>query len=84
MEPHLQEKRAVREITKRQRLLHRPMLEQVFAGIKTKKVRNVAMERAYREYGYTQAEIARTLHLHYATVSRIIKRVEDRMSKDKT
>jgi hypothetical protein len=39
------------------------------------------MERAYREYGYTQAEIARVLGLHYATVSRLIKTVEDKMSK---
>jgi DNA-binding MarR family transcriptional regulator len=42
------------------------------------------MERTYREYGYTQAEIARVLGLHYATVSRLIKTVEDKMSKGLT
>lgn len=78
MAPHLQKKAAVREVTKRQRLLHRPSLKHLFAGTQTNKARNVAMERAYREYGYTQAEIARTLGLHYASVSRIIKAVEDK------
>ena len=81
MAPHLQERSC--EVTKRQRLLHRPTLKQVFADTKTKKVRNAAMARAYREYGYTQAEIARTLDLHYATVSRLIKAGEDKMSKGK-
>ncbi|HLQ25128.1 MAG TPA: hypothetical protein VK138_04535 [Acidiferrobacterales bacterium] len=47
------------------------------------KVRNAAMERAYREYGYTQAEIACTLDLHYATVSRLIKAGKDKMAKGK-
>ena len=83
MAPRLQERASVREITKQQRLLHRPSLKQVFAGIRTKKARNAALERAYREYGYTQAEIARTLGLHYASVSRIIKAVEDKMLKGK-
>jgi DNA-binding CsgD family transcriptional regulator len=39
------------------------------------------MKQTYREYGYTQAEIARVLGLHYATVSHLIKAVEDEMSK---
>lgn len=84
MAPRLQERVSVREITKRQRLLHRPTLTQVLAGAKTKQARDRAMERAYREYGYTQAEIARTLDLHYSTVSRIIKVVEEKTSKYKT
>lgn len=83
MAPYLQEKASVRELTKRQRLPHRPTLKQVFAGTKTKAARDTAMEQAYREYGYTQAEIGRALDLHYATVSRIIKAVEERMSQGK-
>ena len=83
MEPRLIEKATVGEVPKRQRLIHRPKLEQLFSKIKAKAGRNEAMARAYLEYGYTQAEIARALELHYATVSRIIKMMENEMSKNK-
>jgi len=35
-------------------------------------------------HGYTQAEIAATLTLHYSTVSRVIQATEEKMSKIKT
>ena len=82
--PHLRARAATREIPKRQRLLHRPTLAQLFSRIASKAARNAVMARAYLAYGYTQAEIARTLDLHYATVSRIIKAVEAGMSRSKT
>jgi len=83
MEPHLQEHLSVREVPKRQRLMHRPTLAQLFADVKTKAIRNQAMVKAHLEYGYTQAEIAVALDLHYASVSRIIKEVESDMLKYK-
>ena len=61
---------------KRQRLMHRPTLVQLFADVKTKAVRNQTMAKAHLEYGYTQAEIAVALDLHYASVSRIINITE--------
>ena len=82
--PRLRARAAMREIPKHQRLLHRPTLAQLFSRIPSKPARNDAMARAYLVYGYTQAEIARTLDLHYATVSRIIKSAEAEMSKNKT
>jgi AraC-like DNA-binding protein len=33
--------------------------------------RNAAIRQAHRDYGYSLAEIARYLGLHYSTVSRI-------------
>lgn len=82
MTPQLQQRTAVREIPKRQRLLHRPALPTLFsaAAHASKARRNELMARAHLEHGYTQAEIARELDLHYATVSRIIKAVEGKMS----
>ena len=82
--PRLRAQAATREIPKHQRLLHRPTLTQLFSRIPSKAVRNDIMARAYLVYGYTQAEIARTLDLHYATVSRIVRAVEVGMSKGKT
>lgn len=67
---------ATAEIPKRQRLLHRPALEALLAGASSKAARNKALARAYLEYGYTLAEIGREAGLHYATVSRIIKALE--------
>lgn len=83
MVPLLQEQASVREVPKRQRLIHRPTLEQLFTDIQTKLERNVSMSQAYLEYGYTQSEIASALKLHYGTVSRIIKTIESDILKYK-
>ena len=83
MAPHLDEQVAMLEVPKGQRLMHRPSLEVLFADNKSKSSRNEIMAQCYLEFGYTQAEIANALELHYATVSRIIKMVESKMSKYK-
>lgn len=83
MAPHLDEQVTRLEVPKGQRLMHRPSLEKLFSGAESKASRNVTMAKCYLEYGYTQAEIANALELHYATVSRIIKMVENKMSKYK-
>lgn len=80
MTPLLEEHVSEREVPKKQRLLHRPTLEQLFAANQGKTVRNNLMAKCYLEYDYTQAEIASALGLHYATVSRIIKMVESKIS----
>lgn len=79
MAPELKAREAVTEIPKQQRRLHRPSLERLFADVDSKEARNQAMARAYLEHGYTLVEIGRELGLHYATISRIIKKME-RMS----
>lgn len=82
MTPRLQQQ-ASRENAKRQRLLHRPPLKTLLANPSSKAARNKALAQAHLDYGYTQAEIARTLGLHYATVSRLITAAESEMSKYK-
>jgi len=71
--PQLKATEMVAEIPKRQRRLHRPGLKKLLAGLDSKEARNQAMASAYLEHGYTLTEIGREVHLHYATVSRIIK-----------
>jgi putative transposase len=83
MAPLLQEKANMREVAKHQRLIYRPSLEQLFSDINSKSDRNVLMAQAYLEYGYAQSEIASELELHSATVSRIIKALENNVLKYK-
>ena len=76
MRPQLNATERVTEIPKRQRRVHRPGLKDILADSGSKEARNLAMARAYLKYGYTLIEIGREVHLHYATVSRIIKSFE--------
>jgi len=73
--PQLQEC-STREIPKRQRLVHRPSLRTLLAGVDSKTARNIAMAQAYLTHGYTLSEISRVVGLHYATISRLIKALE--------
>ena len=66
--------RVLREIPRRQTQASRPSLLVVFrraAG------RDQAVADAYRRYGYRLGEIAGHLAVHYATVSRCLKRAEE-------
>ena len=61
------------EIPKMQRLVDRPALNEIFsAGASVE-----AIYRAYRDCGYTRREIARNLGVHYATISRWIRKWEE-------
>lgn len=73
--PLIGEKRNLSELPKAQRLVHRPALEAIFPSrIKADKaVRDEAIRKAYLEYGYTMAAIARKIGIHYSAVSKIIK-----------
>jgi DNA-binding MarR family transcriptional regulator len=57
-----------------------PSLSDLFKGKKRKerKAEDQTIYAAYVHYGYTMKEIAEHLGLHYATISRAIKRVERR------
>lgn len=75
MGPALREKRFVREIPRRERLVSRPSLEDLFpyGGSFEKDERNSLMRQAHLEHGYSFTEIAKRVGLHYATVSRIVR-----------
>jgi REP element-mobilizing transposase RayT len=61
------------EVTRRDRLAAKPSLPEVFTSITTRTERDVRIIEAFK-LGYTMAEISRHLHLHYATISRILAR----------
>ena len=72
----------LKEIPRSQRFLHRPGLEQLFSNYKDNHTRNLKIQAAIEEYGYSQKAIADHLGMHYASISRIIK--IETMSKSKT
>ncbi len=67
------------EISKKQRYVFRMDLDEIFQkGIREGKTRNELIYKAFREYDYYQKEIADYLKIHYATVSRAIKKIEEK------
>ncbi len=78
---HVTGKETVREIPKAQRLIGRASLKKLFdeAG-KGKAIRDRLISNAVNEHGYSQMEVARHLKLHYSTISRLIKSVNEEQS----
>jgi putative transposase len=78
---HVTGKETVREIPKGQRLIGRASLKKLFdkAG-KGKAIRDRLISKAVNEHGYSQIEVARHLKLHYSTISRLIKSVNEEQS----
>ena len=68
-------KEKLKEITKAQRYVTRPPLNEILPQ-EDKKLKNQAIYKAYLKYGYTLKEIAEYLGVHYSTVCRVIKRIE--------
>jgi REP element-mobilizing transposase RayT len=71
----LDEKRNIKEVPRLQRFVARPQLSELFKG-KGEKAKGKTIYNAYIRYGYTMKEISDHLGIHYATISRAIKRVE--------
>lgn len=69
----------VLEVPKRQRLVNRPSLRDLFADDRSIET----IYQAYRDHGYTQREIAEHLGVHYATISRRIKKWEETQGSQK-
>ncbi len=67
-------KESIQEIPRVQRYAHRPILKELFSKNKNK---HKAIYEAYVRYGYTMKEIAEYLCIHYTTISRMIRRVEN-------
>ncbi|MGH8546812.1 MAG: addiction module toxin RelE, partial [Gammaproteobacteria bacterium] len=75
---HVRGKSELREVPKGQRYLGRPSLEKLFAGSRGRKTaRDRAIAAAVNRYGYSQMEVADYLHLHYSTISRLMKMVSN-------
>ncbi len=78
LESLLVDRKEIAEIPKTQRHASRPVLQALFAdelGL-SKPEKEHKVYEAYAAYGYTLKEIAEYFKIHYATVSRIISRVE--------
>jgi len=68
-------KEKLKEITREQRYLTRPPLNEIFKP-KDQKSKDQVMYEAHLQYGYTLKDIAEYTGVHYTTVSRAIKRIE--------
>ncbi len=73
------------EIPKEQRYASRPALSEVLAvNPQARSEVDQAIYYAHAVFGYTQKEVADFLGVHYATVSRAVKRVEQGVLDCKT
>ena len=73
---HVTGQERIQEIPRRQRLIGRPRLKDLFESEGQQGAKRDRMIlKAVNEYGYSQVEVARHLRLHYSTLSRIVKRV---------
>lgn len=68
-----QPNRVIREIPRRQTQAQRPSLSVLFHRHRDP---SRGLHQAYRQYGYRLAEMAAQLGVHYSTVSRWLKRIE--------
>lgn len=79
LKPVLEGKRSLVEIPRKERLVHRPKLEELFAGVRKKDERDERIYRAVVKYGYKLREVGEYLGLHYSTVSRIVSRQKSKV-----
>ena len=68
-------KENLKEITKKQRYVTRPPLNEILK-YQGKKSKDQAIHKAHLNHGYTLKDIAGYIGLHYTTVSKVIKRIE--------
>jgi REP element-mobilizing transposase RayT len=76
----LKEKENIKEVPRIQRYAGRRTLNELFGKGKRDgaRIKDETIYAAYGNYGYTLKEIAEHLGVHYATISRAIKRAETR------
>jgi len=74
----LSDKGEFKEIPREQRYAGRPSLNELFKDkkIKPQRAKDEAVYAAYIQHGYRMKEIAEYLGIHYATISRAVRRVE--------
>jgi hypothetical protein len=71
------------DVQRRHRLAVAPALEEFFENC-DKSQRNNAIYQAHAEYDYTLKEIGAATGLHYSTISKIVRRIEDEKCQIKT
>jgi len=76
LQPLLEAWRSTIEIPRAERLAARPSLDELFADVCNKAVRNERIHSAMRVHEYTLKELSEHLGLHYSTISVIAKQVE--------
>lgn len=82
----LKEREKIKEIPRIQRYATRPSLDEIFSNktkLRDRRIKEEIIYSAYTHYGYTLKEIAEYLGVHYATISRAIKRVEEKRKSKK-
>jgi len=72
---HINRQQEIPEIPKRDRYVNRPSLETIFTEkvILDKRKRDTKIIDAVQRYGYTPQQIAAHLHLHYSTISNLVR-----------
>lgn len=73
-------KETLKEIPKMQRYITKPSLEEIFKH-GGKKIKDRAVHEAHIRYGYTLKDIAEHIGVHYTTVSRAVKKIEEEHEK---
>ena len=76
IEPALKDKSLLKEIPRCRRFISRPSLDVLLSAHATgdKKKRDEEFRKAHFEYGYFFSEIGRHTGLHYATISKIVRK----------
>ena len=79
----LRGKDLLKEVPRAQRYVARPALAEIFKGKKGKREerKDEIIYRAHVDHGYRMGEIAEHLGVHYTSISRAIKRVENLRSR---
>lgn len=72
---HIRKHQDIPEIPKSHRYVNRPSLDKLFQKniILDKKKRDMKIIDAVQKYGYTQQQIAAHLHMHYSTISNLVR-----------
>ena len=76
LEPLLGDRRTESEISRTERLVGRPSLDELFVDVRDKAARNERIHRAMRVHEYTLKDLSLHLGLHYSTISAIAGQVE--------
>jgi len=86
MRPLLADAASSSEVPRSERLLAHPTLDELLKDVAgDQALRDQRIYEAFRIHGYTLSQLQEHLGLHYSTISRIAKRVAERMtSKSKT
>lgn len=80
---HIKGKREIPEISKRQRFMNRPPLNDIFSvdAPYDQRERNKKIIEAVDRYGYAQREVAEYLRMHFTSISRIVREMEKMLKK---